>query len=215
MSDPQSMQAGVLEDPRTHGPKPPFSQEQQEYPGSDAQMDPRPDHGEQSYRGLGRLEGKVALVTGADSGIGRAVAIAFAREGADVAIVHLPEEREDAEETLQWVRNAGRRAADYPVDIRSERNCQDLIERTLREFGALHILVNNAGFQSTHNSIEEFTTEELDRTFTTNFYAMFWLGPRRPPAHAAGQRHHQHGFHPGARSQPQSSALCSFQGRHC
>jgi NAD(P)-dependent dehydrogenase (short-subunit alcohol dehydrogenase family) len=174
-ADKNAMQTGVVEDPRTQGEKPPFPQEKQEYPGSDSKMEPRADHGEESYQGLGRLKGKVALITGGDSGIGRAVAIAYAREGADVAIVHLPEEEEDARETLRWVRNAGRRGAQYPLDIRQEQHCRELIEGTLQEFGALHILVNNAGYQSTHESIEEFTTEELDRTFKTNFYAMFWL----------------------------------------
>ncbi len=138
-------------------------------------MDPRPDHGEESYQGLGRLKGKVALITGADSGIGRAVAIAFAREGADVGIVYLPEEEDDAKETLKWVRDAGRKSAQFALDIRSEQHCEDLIEKMRDEFGALHILVNNAGFQTTHDSIEDFTTGELDRTFKTNFYAMFWL----------------------------------------
>jgi NAD(P)-dependent dehydrogenase (short-subunit alcohol dehydrogenase family) len=175
MSDKTSMQSGVLEDPRTQGQRPPFSDEKQEYPGSDAQMDPRADHGEESYQGLGRLKGKAALITGADSGIGRAVAIAFAREGADVGIVHLPEEEDDAKETLKWVRDAGRKSAQFAVDIQSERNCEALIEKTRQELGALHILVNNAGFQTTHDSIEDFTTEEMDRTFKTNFYAMFWL----------------------------------------
>src|ERR1700735_3216725 len=165
MSEKTTMQSGVLEDPRTAGPQPPFSDEKQEYPGSDARMDPRPDHGEESYQGLGRLKGKAALITGADSGIGRAVAIAVSREGADVAIVHLPEEEDDAKETLKWVRDAGVKSTQFAVDIRSERHCEDLVENTRQELGALHILVNNAGFQTTHDSIEDFTTEELDRTF--------------------------------------------------
>ncbi|MBV9771747.1 MAG: SDR family oxidoreductase [Bryobacterales bacterium] len=175
MSDLKPLQSEVTQDPRTAGAKPPFPQEKQPYPGSDLDMNPRPDHGEQSYKGLGRLVGKIALITGGDSGIGRAVSIAFAREGADLAIVHLPEEERDAEETMKWVRSAGRKANRYPLDIRDERHCNQLVERTLEEFGALHILVNNAAFQSTHESIEEFTTEELDRTFKTNLYAMFWL----------------------------------------
>src|SRR5512135_3208680 len=113
MAKKNDMQTGVIEDPRTAHEKPPFEQEKQAYPGRD-EMEPRADHGEESYRGLGRLQGRVALITGGDSGIGRAVAIAYAREGADVAIVHLPEEQKDAEETMTWVRKAGRRAVQYP-----------------------------------------------------------------------------------------------------
>jgi len=134
-----------------------------------------PDHGEASYKGLGRLTGRAALITGADSGIGRAVAIAFAREGADVAISYLPEEEKDGTETAKWVRQAGRKAVQLPGDIRDEQHCKDLIDRTVKELGHLDILVNNAAFQATHDSIEEFTTEEFDRSFKTNVYAMFWL----------------------------------------
>jgi NAD(P)-dependent dehydrogenase (short-subunit alcohol dehydrogenase family) len=135
----------------------------------------KPDHGEESYEGLGRLKGRVALITGADSGIGRAVAIAFAREGADVAISYMEEEEQDGAETAKWVKAAGRKVLPLPGDIRQEQHCNELIERTTREFGHLDILVNNAAFQATHDSLEEFTTEEFDRSFKTNVYAMFWL----------------------------------------
>ena len=138
-------------------------------------MNPKPDHGEDSYRGMGRLKDKVALITGGDSGIGRAVAIAFAREGADVAISYLPDEEEDARETERWVGEAGRKALRLPGDIRDEEQCRELIDRTFDQFGKLDILVNNAAFQMTHDNIEEFSTEEFDRTFKTNVYAMFWL----------------------------------------
>jgi len=138
-------------------------------------MSPQADHGEQSYRGLGRLRDRIALITGGDSGIGRAVAIAFAREGADVAISYLPEEETDAQETRRWVEEAGRRALLLPGDITREQVCTTLIDRVFAEFGGLDILVNNAAFQMAHQSIEEFTSEEWDRTFKTNVYAMFWL----------------------------------------
>lgn len=186
MPDRSTLQSGVLEDPKSQGPRPPFSEQKQEYPGSEAEMNPSPDHGEESYHGLGRLTGRTALITGGDSGIGRAVAIAFAREGADVAIVHLPEEEEDAKGTEKWIRDAGRKAARYAVDIRAENQCEEIVTRTLTDLGSLHILVNNAGFQSTHESIEDFTTEEVDRTFRTNFYAMFWLCRAAVPKMDAG-----------------------------
>ena len=149
-------------------------------------MTPRADHGEESYRGLGRLTDKVALVTGGDSGIGRAVAIAFAREGADVAISYLPEEQQDAEDTCRWVAEAGRKALALAGDLRDERHCVSLVTRMFDEFGKLDILVNNAAFQSTHDSIEAFTTEEFDRTFRTNVYSMFWLCRAALPRMEAG-----------------------------
>jgi hypothetical protein len=175
MAESTVIQNPGVEDPKHAAPKPDFPQEKIEYPGSESEMTPKPDHGEESYRGLGRLEGRVALVTGGDSGIGRAVALAFAREGADVAIAYLPEEEADADESAGWVRRAGRRAVQFPGDLRQEKHCRTLVDQMFDQFGRLDILVNNAAFQSTHDSIEEFTTEEFDRTFKTNVYAMFWL----------------------------------------
>ena len=163
-----------------------FAAEKQPYPGTASQMSPAPDHGEESYRGLGRLTGRVALITGGDSGIGRAVAIAYAREGADVAIVCLPEEEKDADETLGWIKQAGRKGQKYLGDLRDQQFCKQSVDLTFEEFGGLHILVNNAAFQSTHDSIEEFTAEELDRTFKTNIYAMFWLCQAVLPRMTAG-----------------------------
>jgi NAD(P)-dependent dehydrogenase (short-subunit alcohol dehydrogenase family) len=163
-----------MRDPKTQGPKPEYPQPPIEPPGVEAEMQPKADHGEQSYRGSGRLTDQVALITGADSGIGRAVAIAYAREGADVVISYL-EEEQDARETRRWVEQAGRKALTIGGDLTEERHCVSLVERTLAEFGRLDVLVNNAAYQSTHESIEEFTTEEFDRTFRTNVYAMFWL----------------------------------------
>jgi NAD(P)-dependent dehydrogenase (short-subunit alcohol dehydrogenase family) len=162
-------------DPKKQGPKPEYPQRPIDRPGSDAEMNPQADHGEQSYRGFGRLAGRSALITGADSGIGRAVAIAFAREGADIAISYLPEEERDAGETIRWITAAGRRALALPGDIRDEQHCAELVDRVFREFGRLDVLVNNAAFQMTHESIEEFSTEEFERTFSTNVYGMFWL----------------------------------------
>jgi NAD(P)-dependent dehydrogenase (short-subunit alcohol dehydrogenase family) len=160
------------------GPKAPSEQGKQEKaqtpPGTETEMRVKPDHGEDSYEGHGRLEGKVALITGGDSGIGHAVALAFAREGADVVISYLNED-EDARAAAQSVEQAGRRAVLIPGDIQEESHCEMLVQRTFDEFGQLDILVNNAAFQSTHDSIEEFTTEEFDRTYKTNIYAMFWL----------------------------------------
>ena len=162
-------------DPRSQGPTPEFPQPSLEPPGLDSQMRPRADHGEESYRGLGRLTGRVALITGGDSGIGRAVAIAFAREGADVAISYMPEEESDGEETARWVRDAGRRVLKLPGDIQDPAHCGALIERVFRDLGTLDILVNNAAFQMTYERIEDLPPEEFDRTFKTNVYAMFWL----------------------------------------
>jgi NAD(P)-dependent dehydrogenase (short-subunit alcohol dehydrogenase family) len=137
-------------------------------------MRPAPDHGEASYRGNDRLSGRVAIITGADSGIGRAVAIAFAREGADVVVGYL-DEHEDAEETARWVREAGRRALLVPGDVKDESFCRSLVERTVAEFGRLDILVNNAAHQATIEEIEDITAEEWDITFRTNVYSQFFL----------------------------------------
>jgi NAD(P)-dependent dehydrogenase (short-subunit alcohol dehydrogenase family) len=170
---PLQHSAGV--DPRSAGPGPDYPQRPVEPPGSDAELTPPADHGEDTYVGLGRLRGRTALITGGDSGIGRAVAIAFAREGADVAISHLPEEAADAQETQRWIEAAGQRAMTIPGDITEESHCNETISAVAGGFGRLDILVNNAAFQSTHDSIEEFSTAELDRTFRTNMYATFWL----------------------------------------
>jgi NAD(P)-dependent dehydrogenase (short-subunit alcohol dehydrogenase family) len=162
-------------DPKSAAPKPEYPQEPIPYPGLDSQMTPKADHGEATYKGLGRLTDRKALITGGDSGIGRAVAIAFAREGADVLISYLPEEESDARETCRWVTEAGRTAVAVPGDIQHEDLCKRLVDRAFDDLGGLDIVVNNAAYQVTHDSLEEFTTEELDRSFRTNVYAMFWI----------------------------------------
>jgi len=139
-------------------------------------MDPPPDHGEESYRGSGRLEGRKTVITGGDSGIGRAVALAFAREGADVLFTYLEEEQDDARETCRLVEDAGRKAVAVSCDIREEDNCRDLIERAVAEFGRIDVLVNNAAYQmSQPDGIEAISTEQFDRVLRTNLYGMFWL----------------------------------------
>ncbi|WP_461022913.1 SDR family oxidoreductase [Thalassiella azotivora] len=139
-------------------------------------MTPRPDHGERSYRGSGRLHGMRALITGGDSGIGRAVAIAYAREGADVAISYLPEEEDDAQETARWVKDADHRCVLLPGDIRDQQTCRDVVAKAATELGGLDVLVNNAGYQMARGGgLEDLEAEQLDRVFRTNIYAMFWL----------------------------------------
>jgi NAD(P)-dependent dehydrogenase (short-subunit alcohol dehydrogenase family) len=147
-----------------------------EHPGETAEMPDRPDHGEESYRGCGRLDGRKAVITGGDSGIGRAVALAFAREGADVLISYLPEEEQDAQETVRLVRDAGRAAVTVPGDLREEAQCRQVVDRAVAEFGRIDILVSNAAYQMMQpGGIADITTEQFDRVLKTNLYAMFWL----------------------------------------
>jgi NAD(P)-dependent dehydrogenase (short-subunit alcohol dehydrogenase family) len=174
-------QTTVETDSRQIHDKPPFNENRQSPPGQETEMRKKPDHGEESYRGSGRLEGKIALITGSDSGIGRAVAIAYAREGANVVISCLPEESEDAAETARWVKQAGRESLQLPGDIRDESWCRNLVDQTVKRFGRCDILVNNAAFQMTHQSLEEFSSEEWDRTFKTNIYSMFYLAKAAVP----------------------------------
>lgn len=156
---------------RTEG----FPRQEQEQPGLTGRTDPTPDHGEESYRGSGRLAGMRALITGGDSGIGRAVAIAFAREGADVAISYLQEEEDDARDTAQWIEKAGRVAVRMPGDVRSEDQCAQLVERTVSELGGLDILVLNAGYQENRDGLENIPTAEIERVFDTNLFAPMWI----------------------------------------
>ena len=155
-------------------PQPPFAKQTQPPPGMTSELDPVPDHGEQSYKGSGRLAGKRALITGGDSGIGRAVAVAFAREGADLAIAYLNEDA-DAKETKRLVEEADRRALLIPGDLQSADHCRKVVEATVRELGGLDILVNNAAHQASFSSIEEIPDEEWELTFRVNVHAMFYL----------------------------------------
>ena len=163
-----------MQDPREKYPKPPFSEKSQPTPGVEGALDPKADHGEKSYKGSGKLSGKKAVITGGDSGIGRAVAIAFAREGADVLISYLNED-EDARETAKWIEEAGQKAVLVPGDIQEEAHCKKIIDQAVDAFGQIDILVNNAAYQMSHESVQEFSSEELDRTFKTNIIAMFYL----------------------------------------
>jgi NAD(P)-dependent dehydrogenase (short-subunit alcohol dehydrogenase family) len=180
--------AEPLRNPVTKYPKPPYPAQSQPWPGLAGKMDPKPDHGETSYRGSGRLAGRRALITGGDSGIGRATAIAFAREGADVAINYLPAEQSDAEEVIALIKAAGRTALPIPGDLREEAFCVKLVNDAVRGLGGLDILVSNAGRQQSHASIMDISTEQFDWTMKTNIYAPFWIIkaalPHLPPGSA-------------------------------
>ena len=165
----------ALEDPQTKYPKPPFKRQSQTWPGLAREMDPRPDHGEDSYKGSGRLLGRKALITGGDSGMGRAAAIAFAREGADVAINYLPAEQPDADEVLALIQHAGRKGVGLPGDLREEDFCRKLVADAVRDLGGLDILVCNAARQQTRASILDVSSEDFDATMKTNIYAPFWI----------------------------------------
>ena len=156
-------------------PKPPFPVQRQPWPGLASKMDPRPDHGETSYKGSGRLAGKRALITGGDSGIGRAAAIAYAREGADVAINYLPAEEPDAREVVALIRAEGRKAVAIPGDLRDERFCRRLVAQAADQLGGLDILINNAARQQTRPTIADISSQDFDDTMKTNVYAPFWL----------------------------------------
>ena len=170
------------QDPKTAYPEPPFPEQQQEPPGTEAELQPRADHGQETYRGSGRLTDRIAVITGGDSGIGKAVAIAFAREGADVVVNYIGDAEEaDAQDTVGWVEEAGRKAVAIPGDLQDEKFCRTLIERAADELGNLDILVNNAAWQVSGDRIEEVTTEQWRRIFTTNIEAMFHLSKAAIP----------------------------------
>ncbi len=165
----------MLKDPREVGPKPPFPKQQQTHPGTVHKLNPPADHGETSYAGTGKLKDRKAIITGADSGIGRAVAIAFAKEGADIVLSYLPEEEADAREVVSQIEKQGRKAIAHPGDIGSIEYARSLVETAERSLGGVDIVVNNAGFQMTHEAIEEVPAEEFEHTFRTNVFGTFYL----------------------------------------
>src|SRR5436190_2762732 len=181
----EAMTTQKLEDPRNKYPKPPFKEQSQPWPGLAGKMDPRPDHGEKSYKGSGRLLGRKALITGGDSGMGRATAIAYAREGADVAINYFPTEQPDADEVIALMKETGRKAVAIPGDLRDEDFCNKLVADAVQQLGGLDIVVCNAGRQQARQSILDLTTEDFDGTMKTNIYAPFWIikaaMPHMPP----------------------------------
>lgn len=165
----------LLENPVDKYPRPPFKSQSQPWPGLASQMEPRPDHGEKSYKGSGRLKGRKALITGGDSGMGRAAAIAYAREGADVAINYLPAEEADAKEVIALIKAEGRKGIAIPGDLRDEAFCQKLVAEAVRQLGGLDILVSNAARQQQHQSILDLSSADFDATMKTNIYAPFWI----------------------------------------
>jgi NAD(P)-dependent dehydrogenase (short-subunit alcohol dehydrogenase family) len=167
--------ASTKQDPLTKYPKPPFREQTQPWPGLAGKMDPKPDHGESSYKGSGRLQGRKALITGGDSGMGRAAAIAYAREGADVAINYLPAEEPDAREVLQLIREAGRTGVGIPGDLRDRAFCRQLVADAIQKLGGLDIIVSNAGRQQSKASILDVSDEDFDSTMKTNIYAPFYI----------------------------------------
>ncbi len=164
-----------LQDPTTKYPRPPFKRQPQPWPGLASKMDPRPDHGEKSYKGSGRLAGRKALITGGDSGMGRAAAIAYAREGADVAINYLPAEESDAQEVIALIKAEGRIAVAIPGDLRDETFCKQMVARAVQELHGLDVVVCNAGRQQSNASILDISSEDFDATMKTNIYAPFWI----------------------------------------
>jgi NAD(P)-dependent dehydrogenase (short-subunit alcohol dehydrogenase family) len=171
----EQMAAQVLSDPTTKYPKPPYKKQSQPWPGLAGKMDPPPDHGETSYKGSGRLAGRRALITGGDSGMGRAAAIAFAREGADVAINYFPTEEPDAQDVIALIKAEGRNGVAIPGDLRDEKFCQDLVARAIEGLGGLDIVVSNAARQQSRESILDVSSEDFDATMKTNIYAPFWI----------------------------------------
>jgi NAD(P)-dependent dehydrogenase (short-subunit alcohol dehydrogenase family) len=185
-SDSARGSAPAKDDPRTKYPKPPFAEQTQPWPGLAGKMNPKPDHGETSYKGSGRLRGRKALITGGDSGMGRGAAIAYAREGADVAINYLPAEEPDAREVIELIKQAGRIAVPIPGDLRDRAFCQHLVAEAVQKLGGLDIVVCNAGRQQSKASILDLSDEDFDATMKTNIYAPFYIIKAALPHLGAG-----------------------------
>ncbi|WP_429500114.1 SDR family oxidoreductase [Robbsia andropogonis] len=181
MSDNTVRNQFEMRNPLTQYPQPPFNHQVQKPPGLAAKMQPQPDHGENSYQGFGRLAGRKALITGADSGIGRATALAYAREGADIVFTHLPEEAEEARQVVALVEKAGRKALAISVDLSKEEVCKNVVRHAVEALGGLDIVVNNAGRQTAQASIADLTTEQFEATFRTNVFATFWISKAALP----------------------------------
>jgi len=176
----------TMQDPRQQYPQPPFPRQPQPVPGLASQMDPKPDHGETSYKGSGKLRGRKALITGADSGIGRAAAIAYAREGADVAISYLGSEEADAREVIALIEAEGRKAVALPGDVTDEAWCRELVSQAVKDLGGLDILVVNAGRQQHREDISKVSSDDFDKTMKTNLYALHWIAQAAVPHLPAG-----------------------------
>ena len=186
MPDSKPQDQYSMQNPLTQYPQPPFAAQTQAAPGLDAKMDPEPDHGERTYKGFGRLAGRKALITGADSGIGRATAIAFAREGADIVLNYLPVEEADARKVVALIEAEGRKAIALPGDLKDESFCKRLVEQAHAQLGGLDILVNVAGKQTARKDIGQVSSEQFDATMKTNVYALFWLCQAAVPLMPAG-----------------------------
>ncbi|WP_347557003.1 SDR family oxidoreductase [Robbsia sp. KACC 23696] len=181
MSDNTVRNQFEMRNPLTQYPQPPFAHQVQQRPGLAAKMQPKPDHGENSYQGFGRLAGRKALITGADSGIGRATAIAYAREGADIVFTHLPEEAEEAKQVVALIEKAGRKALALSADLSKEDVCENVVRHAVEHLGGLDIVVNNAGRQTAQAEIADLTTEQFESTFRTNVFATFWISKAALP----------------------------------
>lgn len=198
-------------DPRELGPRPPFPKQQQRHPGSIFQLTPPADHGETSYSGSSRLSRRVAIITGADSGIGRATAIAFAKEGADIVLSYLPEEEADATDTSKEIENAGRKAIRLPGDIGSAEYAESLVEAAFDQFHRLDIVVNNAAYQMSREEIKEISPEEFEHTFRTNVFGLFYFNPGRVTEAEARRSHTQYNIDSGLRAERKSGAVRCHQ----
>ncbi len=206
----------ITEDPKTKYPQPPFDKQKQEFPGIESEMTPRADHGEDTYKGSEKLKNKVAIITGGDSGIGKAVAIAFAREGADVVISYLEgKEDEDARDTAGYVKEAGRKCLLIKGDITSEQHCKEIVSATVNEFGQIDILVNNAAFQMARQSLQDIPEKEWLYTFAVNIHAMFYLckaaEPHMRPGSSIVNTTSVNAYHPSEDLLPYAATKAAIQ----